>query len=355
MNRSEYPTLVREPDTIHLDASAAFPLHDSVIATINRALLLGGVPGKGQYDWSLTAESLVESVREKTARFLGVKPIEIHFCYGASDALHRLVESGIADQKSVVYSSKDHASIVELLERSSRPLSSDGTLAYADGQYDLDSFEGTADIVFANHVHHLLGVPNDIPRLKDRFAGASIVLDVSQSIGRMPIDFLTLRVDAAYFSAQKIGGMTGCGVLYISDRYAAEHSIRVMLPNTIPVAAIASLGAAIDLVEASKPWYDLIRTTGKVRSALSAISKVRLIVTTSEYCNGVGIVSFSVDGMSSIEFAQLLAEYGINVRAGNHCITDETMKHDLIRMSWQQYVTDDELDRVIDIMRSILS
>jgi cysteine desulfurase/selenocysteine lyase len=363
MDRQSYPSLRNHPSVIHLDASAAFPLHDAVIAAVNEVMMeYTGTAGKASYDWSLKASTEVDKVRMRVADFISASPKAIHFVYSASDAVRQLADSLHTEEyDTIIYSPEDHTSVTDLLGR--HELTSIHLSYNQNGTYDLSAIDSTADynkaIIFASNVHHLYGADNDMKALRLAFPGATLVVDASQSIGRTMVNVELLECDALYFSSQKIGGTAGAGILFISpsSRLANET---IFEPSTLPLPAIASLGAAIDIIEAASLHYidtKLTRLTGHfimlASENVDALTFAKGPANSEYNCSGNGIVSFKIEGYSSQDIAMILGNHSINVRAADHCVNDAFVDRDVVRVSMHAYTTSQELEKLVAILAKL--
>jgi cysteine desulfurase/selenocysteine lyase len=363
MDRQSYSSLRDHPSVIHFDASAAFPLHDGVVAAVN-GVMTGyvGAAGKASYDWSFKASTEVEKVRRRVADFISASPKAIHFVYSASDAARQLIDSlGVEEYDTIIYSPEDHTSLTGPLDR--HILKSIHLSYNQNGAYDLSAIDSTADyskaVIFASNVHHLYGADNDMKALRQAFPGATLVVDASQSIGRTTVNVELLECDALYFSSQKLGGIVGVGVLFISSSSRLAN-MTVFEPGTLPLPAIASLGAAIDIIEtASLHYIDTKLTRLTSHLILLASENVDTLTFTkgpanSEYnCSGNGIVSFKIEGYSSQDIAMILGNNDINVRAADHCVNDAFVDRDVVRVSMHAYTMPEELEKLIDVLAKL--
>ncbi|HMI08998.1 MAG TPA: aminotransferase class V-fold PLP-dependent enzyme [Candidatus Saccharimonadales bacterium] len=363
MDRQSYPSLRNHPSVIHFDASAAFPLHDKVIAAVN-GVMMGyvGAAGKASYDWSLRASAEVEKVRTRVADFISANPKAIHFVYSASDAARQLTDNLRAEEyDTIIYSPEDHTSVTDLLgQHALKPIH----LSYnQNGAYDLNTIDSTADyskaVIFASNIHHLYGADNDMRALRQAFPGATLVIDASQSIGRTTVNVGLLGCDALYFSSQKLGGITGAGVLFISPS-SKLASIDLIEPSTLPLPAITSLGAAIDIINAVSLHHIDTKLTRLTSHFIQiAAEQVDALTFTkgsanSEYnCSGNGIVSFKVGGYSSQDIAMILGSNNINVRAADHCVNDAFVDRDVVRVSMHAYTVPDELEKLVNVLAEL--
>lgn len=351
MPHSEYPGL---GSRIHFDNATVHPLHRDVLRAITDSHMLVGVPGKASYQAARHANENLAQARQQIARFIGADEDEVFFVASASEAVKGLLRLYRGPIGRVVYSHEDHLSVVRAV-RVQTPHAETMQLAYSESGLYLPYSLQQDDLVLATLVHPIYGVQNDVPA--PRPGTATVLLDISQAVGRVPVAVHAWNVAAAYFSGQKIGGMTGCGVVYVAREF--QHLFQPLLalqPNTLPLAAITSLAAAIQVHAQLATAGALIKLSERLVTGLSAIHGVRFakgIGVNSLSCDGTGIVSFAVDGYSSQDIAMLCDDAGINVRAGDHCVDPRYAQQDMVRVSLAHYNTVQEIDEFLHVIRNL--
>jgi cysteine desulfurase/selenocysteine lyase len=228
------------------------------------------------------------------------------------------------------------------------------TLAFVevgdDGRLDLESFErqltDRVRLVAITAASNVLGT---IPPLgpiveRARGRGAKVLVDAAQSIAHRPTDVAAMDVDFLAFSAHKLYGPTGVGVLY-----ARREHLEAMPPvlgggsmvlrvgrddaewnevpwkfeaGTPPIAQAIGLGAAVDYLSGLDRTALAAHEEGLTRRAyevLSGIDGVRLLGPDPRDHPRAGVIGFLVDGVHPHDLAQLLDRDGVAIRAGHHC------------------------------------
>ncbi|OGL21489.1 hypothetical protein A2707_05640 [Candidatus Saccharibacteria bacterium RIFCSPHIGHO2_01_FULL_45_15] len=359
MDKLQYPVLRDNPSVAHMDASATFPIHEAVIQAVQHAMTAYvGAAAKASYDWSFDATSDVANARAAIAALIGATADQIFFTTSASDSA-RLTYDVIGKRyKDFIYSPEDHTSTIRLFAdtRHVTPL----TYGY-DGTYDLSSIaakKGQVPMMFVSLVHHLYGSDNDLTSLRHKWPNAFIVVDASQAIGRMAVDVTSLECDALYFSSQKIGGIAGAGVLYVRDIRSEYRNL--IEPNTVPIPAIVSMGAAAKIIMKQGIHaidLQLMRQSSLlVQQMNDRVARVTFSkgMAHSDYrCRNVGIVSFKIEGYGSQDIAMILNDHHINVRAGDHCVDGDVVDRDVVRVSMHAYTTDDDINRLVDVLAEL--
>lgn len=359
MERHHYPAL-RAPGRIHCDVSASFPLHERVIAAANAAMLQLGVPDKGNYQAAADASRVVAAARAEIADFLGAHPSEIFFCHGATQVASELVRQASAWCDAVLYAPEDHLATIRAVEAAGLPTQ---TLTYTpQGRYQLNDEAAAANVMFmATHIHPLYGSNSNFTDIVSAVSPAMTLLDISQSVARIPINLSAMPVDAAFFSAQKLGGIPGLGVVYVKRSSQKKFAqLSEIEPHTMPIVLLEALRAAIRVIKdvGIENCYGYLADTTQelVTPALAAMPHVHMtkgMDADDVACRGYGIVSFSVDGYTSQDVGMIFDDEGVQVRAGDHCVDPAAANQDVVRLSWHCFTTEDELRRILDIIANL--
>ena len=284
----DFPILNRKMNgkpIVYLDNGATTQKPESVVRSI--CGYYGGCnanPHRGAYQLSVRATDIYESARERVAKFINApSPADIIFTKNATESLNLIAYSyGLsnvgADDEIVLTISEHHSNLVPW-QRVAQARGAKLKYIYlnADCTLNLDEVDqkisDRTKIVAVTHVSNVLGLKNDIKTVADKVhsVGAVIVVDGSQSVPHMPVDVQALDADFLAFSAHKMLGPMGFGVLYgrenLLDKmppflsggdmieYVEEQSTTYAeLPSkfeagTQNVEGAAGLTAAIDYIE----------------------------------------------------------------------------------------------------------
>ncbi len=241
----------------YLDHNATTSLRPQAKAALETALTAGNpssVHREGQ-----RARAMVEAARGQVAAALGVSQAEISFGSGATEAAnHAVFAAGRLGRTRVVRSATEHAAVNAAARNHGR----ENEICPVDGQGRIDLVrleallgdrgeETLVAVMAANNETGVLQPISDIVTLA-RAAGAWVLVDAVQMIGRLPFDAGELDIDMVSLSAHKLGGPKGVGALYIRDALKAgamisgggqEHGRRGGTEN---VAGVAGFGAAVE-------------------------------------------------------------------------------------------------------------
>ncbi|MGC8628914.1 MAG: aminotransferase class V-fold PLP-dependent enzyme [Candidatus Micrarchaeia archaeon] len=237
-------------------------------------------------------------------------------------------------------------------------------------------------LVAFTHVSNVLGTINEAKHIIElaHKAGATTLLDAAQSAPHLPLDVSELDCDFMAFSAHKMLGPAGIGVLY-----GKEDLLEKMEPvlgggdmirsvefysctwNELPwkfeagtqnIEGAIGFGAAIDYLQ--KIGMDKIRAHEKelTRYALERLEEENVEVFGPEkddLQHKAGVISFAVKGIHAHDMAQVFDSEGIAIRSGHHCampLVNEVLGEVAVaRMSFYLYNKKDEVDRAIEAIK----
>jgi cysteine desulfurase/selenocysteine lyase len=235
------------------------------------------------------------------------------------------------------------------------------------------------------HISNVLGRINPIQAIiaKAKSVGAITVIDGAQAIAHVDIDVQALDCDFYVFSAHKMYGPTGVGVLY-----GKKHHLEKMTPyqsggemiksvsfkkattyNVLPfkleagtpnIAGVIGFGACINFL--SPFLKDEAQGYSQYENELAqyCYKKLALISQVKFIMHGVpdiAIIAFTVQGHHNHDIATALDAFGISIRSGHHCAMPlmETLQIDgCLRISLNAYNTYEEIDYFIDSLNQIL-
>jgi cysteine desulfurase/selenocysteine lyase len=257
----------------------------------------------------------------------------------------------------------------------------------ADGLLDMDAYRGLLlqgpKLVSFTHMSNVLGTINparELTRLAHD-AGAVVLIDAAQSVPHLTVDVQDLEADFLAFSAHKMLGPTGIGILYGKidllekmppflgggDMIRKVH-LRSFVPNELPhkfeagtpaIAEAVGLGAAIEYLDAI--GMDQVeaherKLIGYALERLEEVPGVRVFGPPASEKGGVA--SFTFEGVHPHDVAQILDSDGIAVRAGHHCAMPLHEKFHLpatTRASFYLYNLPHEVDRLIEGLYKVKS
>lgn len=249
-----------------------------------------------------------------------------------------------------------------------------------DGLLELDVYQKLLEqkprIVSFTQMSNVLGTINPAKEIVSMAheAGAITLIDGAQSVPHFPVDVQDLGADFLAFSAHKICGPTGIGVLYgkfeLLNRMppflgGGEMIKRVLLrsfvPNAVPhkfeagtpaIAEAIGLHAALDYVDAIGMDRIAAHETEIITYALERLEEVPEVRVFGPDASKKGAVAaFTFDGVHPHDIAQVLDRSGIAVRAGHHCAMPLHEKFNIpatTRASFYLYNSMNDVDCLIE-------
>ena len=356
--RGDFPILSRQVNgkpLVYLDSAASAQKPNQVIESLVSAYqdTYSNVH-RGLHFLSEASTDAYEAVRGKVARFIGAASgDEIVLTAGATMSLNLIAQSWAAPRlqsgdEILISIAEHHANIVpwQMVAETTGavvrafPMEDDGS--FRMGALT-DMITEKTRIIAIPHVSNVLGTVFPVADIakQARSAGALLVVDGCQGVVHMPVDVKALGADFYVFSAHKLYGPNGVGVLWgrgdiladmppflgggdMIDRVTIARSTYADSPQrfeagTPAIAETIALGAAIDYV--SQIGMDNIRAHEQdilvyAHQRLAAVEGLRLIGTAA---GKSGVVSFTMDSAHPHDISTIIDNDGVAIRAGHHC------------------------------------
>ena len=249
---------------IYLDYSATTPVNEEVIETYAKVCKEYIGNPNSLHKLGVKAKQLIDASSEQIAKILGIKPSEIIYTSGASEA-NNLAIKGVCEKysnrgKHIITTELEHSSIIAPLNYlQNNGWDVDFVKLDSNGQVDLDDLDrlmrDETVLVTIASVNSEVGVKQDLKAIRKNVRKNSKTIfhsDVTQSIGKEKIDFSL--VDLASISCQKFYGMKGIGALIKRDNLIIEplihggKSTTVFRSGTPATPLIASFAKALRLM-----------------------------------------------------------------------------------------------------------
>lgn len=390
--RDNFPTLTREVypgvPLIYLDSTATSHKPEGVLAAMDGYYRRSNANiHRGVHTLAEEATTLYEQARERIARFINAQAArQVIYTRNTTESINLVAYSWArANLQSgdllIATEMEHHSNLVPWhMLAAERGIRLEFIPVTEDGLLDLDEYRKLLTLgpklVAFTHMSNVLGTINpakEIIRLAHE-AGAITLLDGAQSVPHFAVDVQDLDVDFLAFSAHKMVGPTGIGVLYGKkslldamppfmgggDMIKTVH-LRSFSANTIPykfeagtpaIAEAVGFGAAVDYLVSI--GMDAIAAhehaiTEYALERLEEIPGLRVFGPSADKKGGVA--SFVLDGIHPHDVAQILDRDGIAVRAGHHCAQPLHEKFKIpatSRASFYLYSTTAEVDKLVE-------
>ena len=388
--RSDFPMFANNPDLIYFDSAATSLKPQCVIDAVTSFYThhTSNVH-RGDYDIAALNDRLYDGCRSKVAKLINCDKDEVIYTHNISHSINQ-VAKGIAHRLEkgdvILTSMAEHASdllpwfalqkekgvVVEYV-----PTDAQANISIAD--FEKAMHKGVKVVALA-HVTNVLGslIPiKQITAIAHSY-GAIVVVDGAQSVPHMKVDVRDLDVDFYGFSAHKMCGPGGVGVLYGKKKLLEEltpvfeggdmnarfNKDGEVIYKNVPVRfeagtpnieGVIGMGAAIDYLMSI--GMDEIEAYEKQLRAyfcekMKQLDNIELL----NPDNVSGPITFNAKGVFAQDAAGYLASRNIAVRSGNHCakiLHEITGTDQSIRASLYFYNTKEEVDRCVEAASQI--
>ncbi|WP_163325664.1 aminotransferase class V-fold PLP-dependent enzyme [Draconibacterium mangrovi] len=394
--RSYFPILqqkVYNKPLVYLDtaASAQKPvqvltkleqLHNEYYGNIHR----------GAHYMADKATAEYEEVRDKVQEFINAASRkEIIFTKGTTESIN-LVASSFSEKyvsegdEIIVSEMEHHSNIVPWQIAAGRRNAKIVKLPFNDtGLLEIEKLPelitSKTKLIAVNHVSNVLGTINPIAEIIEiaHKNNVAVLVDGAQASAHIKIDVHKLDVDFYAFSAHKVYGPNGVGVLYGKEKWLdemppyqgggqmiSEVSFDGTTFNEIPykfeagtpnISGLAAFGAAIDLVNEIG-----VENIGHYEHELLeyATEKLKAIYGLKIYGEAPqksGVICFNIDGVHSYDLGILIDKMGIAIRTGHHCAHPIMQHFDIsacARISFGMYNTKEEIDIFMEALNKAI-
>lgn len=387
MNRDDFYIL--NTDIVYLDNGATtlkpYILSDSISDYYNN---YSANSHRGDYDISIKVDTMFENTRELVRKFINAENTnQIVFTNNTTDSLNKIIfgyfKNHLNEGDEVLITKSEHASNVlpwfELAD--SIGIKVKYIKLNEDLKVTLDNVKSAitskTKVISIAHVTNVVG---DIRPIKDIVKLAhenniKVIVDGAQSVPHMRIDVKEIDMDFLAFSAHKMCGPTGVGVMYLKED---------LLNDIKPIIVGGGMNSSFEfdgtkkykempyLLEAGTPNIAGVIGFGSVlnylfkigisniekyerdlrKYAIERLKKVPNIIIYNEKSES-SIITFNIENIFPQDVAVYLDKYNICIRAGNHCakiLKDEIGTRNTCRISLYFYNTKEEIDRLIEVL-----
>lgn len=350
---------------------------------------------RGVYYLSQHATELFERTRIKTSLFFQAQCAKaIIFTRGTTDAINLVAQTygrvNVSEGDEIVLSVQEHHSNLvpwQMLAREKKaflkfiPIKEDTT-------YDLSKLNEIitkrTKIVAISQMSNVTGTVHDLSKIIDRVrqVGAKILVDGAQAACHMPIHLVDMDVDFYAFSAHKMLGPTGVGVLFgkeeileamppwlgggdMIESVELESSTYAALPakleaGTPNIAGVIGFSHALDYLQ--KVGMKNIKEHERMLTeyALERFHRIGglTLYGTDDLEKRGGVVSFTLEGIHPHDVGSILDEEGVAIRVGHHCcqpLMKQLQIPGTCRASFYFYNTKEDIDALIQSIEKVKS
>lgn len=387
--RADFPVLhqqVNKAPLIYFDNAATTQKPKAVIDALSAYYEQDNANiHRGIHTLAERATTAYELTRKKLAAFLNAPSTDqIIFTSGTTAGINLVAQTfgranvGKGDQ-IIVSNLEHHSNIVPWQMIAEEKGAEIKVIPVSDaGVLDIEAYKALLNpkvkLVAVNHVSNAIGTINPIVEIISlaHEVGAKVLIDGAQSVAHLAVDVQALDMDFFVFSAHKLFGPTGVGVLYGKrdllesmppyqggGEMIKEVSFAGTTYNELPykfeagtpnIADVIAFGAALDYVQAIPSEALAAQEEALLAYATAKLQKIpglRIVGTAPEK---IAVISFVIDGVHPQDIGVLLDKFGIAIRTGHHCAQPLMQRYELVgtcRASFAFYNTFEEIDRFV--------
>lgn len=341
---------------------------------------------RGIHTLSQRATDAYERTRKSVQKHINAADDhEIVFTTGTTDSLNLAAHSyGLSQLKKgdeiILTEMEHHANIVPWQMTAQQTGAVIRVVPMLDsGDLDLNVYKDLLNektkIVSVTHVSNALGVVNPVKLMAElaHDAGAVIVVDGAQAVPHTSVDVQDLNADFYAFSAHKMCGPTGFGILYgkasilenmppyrgggdMIDKVSFEETTYNIPPfrfeaGTPPIAASIGFDKAIEYLQGIGMDQIAAREEKLVTYALEKLSRIDGLKIIGHPERRASVISFVFDNIHASDLGTILDKQGVAVRTGHHCAQPVLRRFDIpatTRISISFYNNKHDIDRLAD-------
>jgi len=390
--RKNFPILnqkVHGHNLVYFDNGASTQKHQSVIETVNKYYSTENANvHRGVHYLSGLATDKFEETRTTIQKFIGAKhKHEIIFTKGTTDAIN-LVANGyrsiLKPGDEILISEMEHHSNIVPWQLCCEASGASLKVVQIDenGELSLNELKRLitkkTKLVAISHISNTLGTINPIDEIINltHKVGAKILIDGAQAAAHFKLNVNKMNVDFYCFSAHKLYGPTGVGVLYGKEEllnmlppyqgggemiqdvsftkttYAClPHKFEAGTPN---IAGVVGFKPAIDFITSLGFENIKLHEEELLHYATDKILQIDGLKIYGNAKNKSAIISFMLDNIHPYDVGLILDKMGVAIRTGNHCtqpIMDKFNLPGTARVSLAVYNTKEEIDICMEAIK----
>lgn len=327
---------------IYLDANATTPVLPQARAAALDAMAESFGNPSSTHSTGLKARALVDEVRARARRLLGVPQARLLFVSGATEGIQTAVLSALSSLRRrpglacLLYGATEHKAVPEALHHWNDLLGL-GLQVLAipvgrDGRHDLDwlrEHAPRAGMVCTMAANNETGVISDLDGIADALSGSPALwmVDSVQALGKLPLDLARRPIDYAPFSGHKLYAPKGIGLLHVREGapvtplMAGGGQEGALRSGTENVSGIAALGAVLEALEDGRTFQDAATLKvfrNRLAAALVEAFPALQFNAPPDLCLPTTL-NFSVPGLNSRLLLDLFDAADVRVSSGSAC------------------------------------
>ncbi|MBQ2639803.1 MAG: cysteine desulfurase [Bacilli bacterium] len=388
MNRDDFPMLDSDISFFDNGATTLKPkcVIDSIVEYYSKHT---SNIHRGDYDASVITNKLYDETRDVVCNFINANsPKEIVFTSGTTESINMVVfgymKKHLKKGDEILLSKSEHASNVLPWIKLSEEIGTVIKYIPLNEEYELTvdnllkTISSKTKVISIAHVTNVIGDVRDIEEIGKICKDKDILFNVdgAQSVPHMKVDFKKSNIDFLSFSAHKMLGPTGVGVLVgkynlledmdpikfgggmnqffeEDNSYELKNAPVKFEAGTPNIAGVIGMKKAIEYLESI--GMDKIHNyeMDLKKYMVEELEKIPNLVLYNKNSNS-GILAFNIKDVFSQDSSIYLNHYNIYVRAGNHCtkmLKDEINIRNTVRVSMYLYNDKNDVDKLIKVLK----
>jgi len=390
--KSRFPVFQKKPELVFFDTAASALKVDSMIGAINNCYSYEYANiHRGMYDLSSQLTKRYEDSRIKISKFINSSSHQnIIFTKNATEGINListcLSDNYLQDDDEVIISYLEHHSNIvpwHLIQKNKKikiipiKITANGEIDYEDLE---EKINFKTKLISITHMSNVTGAITDFEKINKirKSFNVPLLIDGCQYVPHKKLNILELNADFYVFSAHKLYGPSGLGILYMKDKWIEMFNPYQgggsMIKNvdileskyiegfekfeagTPPIAQVIGLAASIDFLNEVGLDNIFDHEINLYDYALDKLSNFNDLIIYSKARNRGTIISFNLEGFHFNDLSLLLDKKNIATRSGHHC-AQPLMKYFKItgnvRMSFGVYNNADDIDYFVESLKEI--
>lgn len=388
--RKQFPVLHQEVNgkpLVYLDNAASSQMPEVVADRIHRYHTCEHANvHRGIHTLSQRATDEFEKTRKLVQQFINAASNhEVVFTTGTTDSINLVANSyglhNLNEGDEIILSEMEHhANIVPWQMIAEKTGAKIKVIPVLDnGELDMEVYKRLLNektkIVAVIHVSNALGTINPVEEITDlaHEVGAVILIDGAQAIPHLEVDMQKLDADFYVFSAHKMCGPTGFGILYgkkrlldgmppyrgggdMIDKVSFEKTTYNIPPfrfeaGTPPIAAAIGFGSAIEYMNSVGMQIVEERENQLVQYGVEKLRDIDGLKIIGNAADRASVISFVFDDIHASDLGTILDKQGVAIRTGHHCAQPILRRFNVpatSRASIAFYNNEEDIDRLVE-------
>ena len=388
--KSKFPVFKKNPNLVFLDtAASALKVDDMIEATNNCYTNEYSNIHRGNYELSAKLTKKFEDARKKVADYLNVSFKNIIFVKSATEGINLIAscmsKEYLKDGDEIISSFLEHhANLIpwHLNEKKIKIIALDLNNNFEINYDDLNNkINSKTKLITLTHMSNVTGSITNFEKVKDisQKNNIPLLLDGCQFAPHKKVDLKDLDPDFYVFSAHKMYGPSGLGILYMKDDWIDKFSpyqgggqmildvdidkstyasgYEKFEAGTPPIAQVIGFSSSLNFMNEVNPNIIYNHEMKLHDYAYEKLSKFNNIKIYGSNKNKGAIISFNIQGVHNSDLGAMLDKKNIAIRTGHHCCQPLMKYFDVngtARISFGIYNTIEDIDYLVDSIDEIM-